>query len=76
MEENQTNKVSSNSDSYGQKNRYFYSRVYPGIFLIVIGVIFLLNNYGFIQGEAWGKLWPIFIILPGIFMLLRPRRHQ
>jgi len=74
MEENQPNKVSPNSDSYGQKTRHFYSSIYPGVFLIVVGLIFLLNNYGFIKGEAWGKLWPIFIILPGIFMLLRPRR--
>jgi hypothetical protein len=74
MEENQTNGSSPNNDPYRQKSRYFYGRAYPGVFLIVVGVIFLLNNYGFIQGEAWGKLWPIFIILPGIFMLLRPRR--
>ena len=74
MEENQPNQSAPSNQDYKQKSRHFYGSIYPGVFLIVVGGIFLLNNYGFIQGEAWAKLWPIFIILPGIFMLLRPRR--
>ena len=61
-------------NNYRKANRHYYGRVYPGIFLIVLGIVFLLQNFGYIRGEVWGKLWPIFIILPGIFMLLRPRR--
>lgn len=61
-------------ESYKRKNRVFYGGIYPGIWLIVVGAFFLLNNFGYFNGDAWGKLWPIFIILPGLFLLLRPRR--
>jgi hypothetical protein len=68
------NKEKENDDSFKRKNRHFYGRIYPAIWLIVIGVFFLLENFGFLRGDVWGKLWPIFIILPGLFILFRPRR--
>jgi hypothetical protein len=68
------NDEQENKDSYQKKNRYYYSRVYPAVWLIVIGFFFLLNNFGYLSGDVWGKLWPLFIIIPGVFMLLRPRR--
>jgi hypothetical protein len=64
------------NSSYRRRPRYFYGRIYPGIWLIVIGLIFLANNFGYFDGRAWGKLWPLFLIVPGVFMLLRPRRDQ
>lgn len=66
--------TNQNQDSYRQRNYHFYGRVFPGVWLILIGVIFILSNFGFLHGDVWGKLWPVFIIIPGIFMLLRPRR--
>jgi uncharacterized membrane protein len=71
MDENQDNKA-----SVRQRNHHYYGRVYPGIWLVLVGVIFLLNNFGYFQGEAWGKLWPLFLIIPGLFMLFRPRRND
>ena len=41
----------------------------PGIILVIIGTIFLLNNYGFTNFDI-GKLWPLFLIVPGIMMLV------
>ena len=61
---------------YWSSNSYWYGRVYPGIWMLVIGIIFLLNNFGYLQGEAWGKLWPLFIIVPALFMIFRPHRHK
>ena len=68
------NEDKENKDSYRERNRHYYGRMYPGAWLIIVGVIFLLNNFGYLQGEAWGKLWPLFIIITGLFMLLRSRR--
>ena len=74
MDENKENREKESDDSFKRRNSFFYSRVYTGIWLIVIGVFFLLQNFGFLQGDVWGKLWPFFIIIPGLFMLFRPRR--
>lgn len=37
--------------------------------LIVVGILFLLNNLGFIQGDIWGQLvlyWPVIFIVIGL----------
>ncbi len=45
-----------------------------GIILIVIGLIFLLNNYGILEiGDIIGTLWPLILIFIGLSMLRR--RH-
>jgi hypothetical protein len=73
---NNSNPNSQDPDgNYRRRNRRFYGWTYPGIWLILIGLIFLLSNFGFFHGNTWGKLWPLFIIIPGLFMLLRPRRY-
>jgi hypothetical protein len=45
--------------------RYFWA-----IFLIAIGVLFLLGNLGIIQGDIWRFVWPIFLIVLGVVFLL------
>jgi predicted ferric reductase len=43
------------------------------IFLIVVGVILLLNNLGFLPWEIWSVLWqfwPVLLILGGLEMVL------
>ncbi len=37
--------------------------------LIAVGVIFLLQNMGILSFNVWGSIWPIFIILLGVWML-------
>jgi uncharacterized membrane protein len=39
--------------------------------LIVVGVVFLLQNLGYVTGEVWNIVWPAFIILLGISILLK-----
>ena len=68
------NETTDQKDSRKVNNGYLYSRVYPGVWLIVIGVIFLLNSFGYLRWSSWGKLWPVFIIVSGVLMLIRPRR--
>lgn len=43
--------------------------ILPGVILVILGTIFLLNNYGFTNFDI-GKLWPLFLIIPGIFIIL------
>jgi len=42
-----------------------------GFLLIIIGVIFLLKNLGFISVGVWEILWPIFLITLGISFIVR-----
>jgi hypothetical protein len=63
MANQKNNKENIKSES---KNR---RKIIPGIILTTLGIIFLLNNYGFAQIDI-GRLWPLFLIIPGLFMLL------
>jgi len=67
------NESNSSDQSKPKRNWYLYSQVVPGLYVLAVGLIFLLNNFGYFQGRAWGKLWPLFIIIPGLVMIFRPR---
>ena len=47
-----------------------------GLFLIIIGVIFLLENIGVITGDVWKYIWPSLIILLGFSVLIKPSRGK
>ena len=40
-----------------------------GLFLLIIGVLLILANFGAIE-IAWDNLWPLFLLIPGIFFEL------
>jgi hypothetical protein len=71
-----------NKETQGDKkescrgNGWYYGRLYPGICTLAVGIIFLLNNFGYLKWDAWGKLWPVFVIIAGIFMIVSPRRNK
>jgi hypothetical protein len=68
------NEDPNNKHPERSRNAYFYGSLYPGVVIVVVGILFILGNFGiFKNGEAWGKLWPVFIIIPGLFMIFRPR---
>jgi len=48
-----------------EKNR----RILGGIIIIVIGLIFLLNN--FFPWTGWSKLWPLILIVVGITIMIQ-----
>lgn len=54
------------------------SKILWGIFLILLGILLLLHNYGFSIGIDLGRDWPIIIIAIGILRLLeiRPRKKD
>jgi len=46
-----------------------------GLISIVIGIIFLLKNLGYISGAAWSIIWPAILIMIGLWILLK-RKDQ
>ena len=46
-----------------------------GLILIIIGLVFLLQNLGYISGAAWSIIWPAILIVIGIAILLKRRNH-
>ena len=46
-----------------------------GVFLIVFGTIFLLDNFGYLDSEyVFENFWPLILVIVGIAILLRPKR--
>jgi hypothetical protein len=39
--------------------------VFAGLILIVIGLLFFLNNFGYISGDIW-RFWPLILVIWGI----------
>ncbi len=56
-----------------RENRQRHSIFFP-LLLIVIGIIFLLENLGILQGSAWDlilRLWPLLLVVMGVDGLIR-----
>jgi len=49
------------------------NRAFWAILLVLVGVIFLLQNFEFLPGNFWTLFWPALLILIGVWLLLRPR---
>ena len=51
-------------------------RIVPGVILILLGGLFILHNYGFlhVHWENFGYLWPVFIIIGGVNLILASNR--
>lgn len=37
--------------------------------LVILGVIFLLQNLGFMAWLNWSIVWPVILILAGLYMM-------
>jgi uncharacterized membrane protein HdeD (DUF308 family) len=48
-------------------------RVFWGLLLILLGVLFLLQNYFSIY--VWGIFWPIILVFIGLFLILKSSRR-
>lgn len=46
-----------------------------GIALTVIGLVFLLQNMGYISADSWGIIWPVILIAVGLSMLFKKSGH-
>ncbi len=64
--------ISSGGES-NARSRLKKNNVWGGIVLIIIGVYFLLKNLGVIKGVDFGIVWPVAIILVGIYLLFKKK---
>jgi len=50
--------------------------MFLGFVIVIIGLIFLLKNLGFIGGDLWPIIWPSLVVVFGLSILLRRKRHK
>lgn len=50
--------------------------MFIGFSILIIGVILLLKNLGFISISAWSIIWPCIIIIFGLSLIFRPSLMQ
>lgn len=50
-------------------NRYRRTGLFPGLFLVVIGSVVLLDHMGIISADRLWRFWPLLLIAAGIFKL-------
>ncbi|MFD0748618.1 LiaI-LiaF-like domain-containing protein [Mucilaginibacter calamicampi] len=52
------------------------NKLFPGVVLILIGLMFMLRNYGFLHFHFWNLfyLWPIIIVIIGINLIFANNR--
>lgn len=49
-------------------------RLIWGVVLLVVGLAFLLNNFGYGWWFGWGRWGPLILIALGVALLLRDRK--
>lgn len=69
MSNDSLNQTDPSSQAGGKQGR---GNLLWGVVLVVIGLLFLANN--FIPGFRFGDYWPVILIVIGVGMLLKPRR--
>jgi hypothetical protein len=47
-----------------------------GIILIIVGLVFLLENMGIIEEPAWNIIWPSLLIIWGISMIFKRTSYK
>lgn len=57
-------------DNKKEERKDYYDTPYWPIFMVCIGVVFLLDNFGVLPRGTIEKIWPLFLIVPGVFMIL------
>lgn len=58
-----------------EDHKYKKGGVIPGIILVLLGLIFLLNNYGVANIDI-GRLWPLFLLIPGLWILYEASKRK
>jgi len=46
-----------------------------GIMVLLVGLMFLLQNLGVIQGSVWAVFWPVLLIVFGLGIMASRKRH-
>lgn len=40
-----------------------------GLILVILGILFLFEEMGIIQGDFWGYFWPVILIVVGLSLI-------
>ncbi len=59
----------------GKFVKYSFGRMFFGVVLIALGILFFLSNYGLIYIDHLGRLWPVLLILFGLVKLSEGGAH-
>ncbi|PIU24309.1 hypothetical protein COT12_01700 [Candidatus Berkelbacteria bacterium CG08_land_8_20_14_0_20_39_8] len=47
--------------------------MFIGLGVLLVGIIFLLQNLGYIGGNVWQIIWPAIIIIAGLLIVFKPK---
>lgn len=50
------------------------SGIWAGLILVLVGAYFLLRNFGLVDWLRWDYVWPVVIIVIGLYLVLRRLR--
>ncbi|MDI6850695.1 MAG: DUF4097 family beta strand repeat-containing protein [bacterium] len=51
-------------------------QLWIGVTLLILGILFLLRNFGLVTGSVWGiigKFWPLILVFIGLEMIVKDR---
>ena len=48
--------------------------MFVGALILIVGIVFLMQNLGYISGNVWQVIWPLIVIVAGFSMIIRNRR--
>lgn len=49
--------------------------MFIGTIIVLMGVLFLLQNLHIITGDFWEVIWPLFIVAAGLSMIFRHKKE-
>lgn len=49
--------------------------MFIGVLLVILGVVFLGENMGWLPGGAWQIIWPLLLVALGISMMFKRSGH-
>ena len=64
-------KAESFAEEFKENSPKLSSRSWVGVVLLVLGIIFLLENFGLMPHFRWDRWWPIFLIIIGLAVIVK-----
>jgi len=48
--------------------------MFLGLAILLVGVLFLLKNLGYISSNVWEVIWPCLVVVLGLAMIFRRKK--
>ncbi len=75
MARNSTHSTEESQENSHKGKRHGRHHTYVGVFIVIIGCLFLLDNFGYLPHDMWSKYWPIVIIILGLMRIFRSHKE-